>query len=703
MTAVMPWAGATGEDEPVDAEVVEEAVSLTKKGVTVEATTNAVEKYAPDEDDYEIEEMDEGPPSKARGLALAVARPLPSPYQAVASVRWWVRTISQVLPWLPIMVVKELVPILRGLGRVIVRWAAWVQCAELAEAVKEAKENERSKATERLTKRKSARTWGSLVTLLTFSGLGTWLYFAVPLGFWGAVLVLVAVFDAVGRAGRGNADNPLPLAKTPPLGDPAVSLSQLTRTILETFEREGFEEGSVQAASFLSWDQTKREYRIRIKTADQIKPDHVRAIERAIGAKDHAIRNLATDTASVRELVVRVGDPLAMPVERPWIPTGTRSIAQPVLLGESMTDVPFAIPFAGVHIRIVAGTGGGKTKWILRSIIDGLSACQDVVLGGIDITNGPEMTLWRGVIQYKGLNVEDAEKVLDFALAEIDRRAKILTAIAEDDDPTNDADEWHPGLGPALVILVDEFSQLAAFDGKKTTINPNGINLLGKCEQVVRTGRKHWVSLVMETQKTGNDDFGSSTMSTQCGVTIAGPCAPTDAVTMFGIERRDAGFTPHLLAPGVEGDSRDAGKVFIESPMHRTPDIYRAFSPGSNSEVKRRAMRRIEDGLPTLNGRRHESVDAVEVPAILAAVERAFAGEGDPSRIATADLIAILRDAGHEFPEDAKVAAARLAEQLRPTGLTTRGDKDRWRPTPSSNPVRGYYLEDVRAAIRRLS
>jgi hypothetical protein len=342
-------------------------------------------------------------------------------------------------------------------------------------------------------------------------------------------------------------------------------------------------------------------------------------------------------------------------------------------------------------MRIVAGTGGGKTKWVLRSMIDGLSAREDVVIGGIDITNGPELTLWRGVIQHRGFNVADAEKVLDFAIAEIDRRSDILTAIAEDDDPDNDADEWHPGLGPAFVIFADEFSQLAEFNGKKETPEGDKPNLLAKCETIVRTGRKHWVSLVMLTQKTGNDDFGSSTMSTQCGVTIAGPCDPADTVRMFGVERRDAGFTPHLLSPGVEGDIRDAGKVFIDSPMHRTPELYRAYAPGTTAEVKLRARQRMADGLPNLDGTPAGEKPAVVMSPVQVAVEDIFAemrdfivGKCDEVFLPTATLLDVLQLRGHT------VNAAQLGVELGKCGTRL--------PWDDKPQVRGYRLADIRKA-----
>jgi hypothetical protein len=475
----------------------------------------------------------------------------------------------------------------------------------------------------------------------------------------------------------------------------SVPLRQVEASVLAALEREGFPPGSVGVAEPMWWDETRRHYEISLTLADQLRPEHLRAIERALGAKDHAIRNLATDTATIRRLIIQLGDPLAVPIERPFLPTGSRTILQPVELGVSMTEVPFALPFAGVHMRVVMGTGGGKSSWFLRAAIDGLSACNDVVIGAIDITNGPELALWRGVIQHRGFTIPDAEAVLDLALTEIDRRSKILTAIAEDDDPDNDTTEWHPGLGPYLVVFVDEFAQLAVYNGKGGTKDDPVPNLLGKCEQVVRTGRKHGVSLVMLTQRTGNEDFGSTTMSSQCGVSLAGPCDPADTVRMFGVERRDGGYTPHLLSPGVEGDIRDAGKVFIDSPMHRTPDIYRVFAPGTTSEVKRRARQRMDDGLPTLSGVREiEAVDAVEVPPVLAAVETVFAAAGNPARMPTADLLRCLRDDGFDLDEN------RLAAELRPTSL--RPAKTRWTPPGGGNPVRGYLLADVQAAIRRL-
>lgn len=646
-------------------------------------------------------------PRSAPGpIRTAVARvadkPFPTKHDARVALLWWGPRAARVVARLPKLALLELGPVLRGVGRVAVAWAEWRGLVELADAARQAEGSKRADAQKAVERQRSARTWGSLLVLVG-AAVGSW-FLATTEPTWaiGVAVLLLAVFDAIGRRGRVKTEAP-PLPAMPAVLGSDVPLQQIQRSILAVFDREGFEEASVRVARPLCWDAARQEYRLSLATADAIKPEHLRAVERAIGARDFAVRALATETAQVRDLVVRIGDPLAVPAPRPFIPTGTRSITQGVELGVSMTEVPFVLPAAGVHARHVAGTGGGKTKWQMRAAIDALSACHDVVLGGIDITNGPELSLWRGVIQYRGLDVAGAEAVLDKALAEIDRRAKILTAFAEDDDPDNDVDEWHSGLGPAFVVFVDEFALTAVFNGKGDYKDEP--NLLAKAEQIVRTGRKHWVSLWMYTQKTGNDDFGSTTMGSQCAVTVAGPCEGPDTLRMFGLERRDAGYAPHLLAPGVEGDIRDAGKVYVDSPMHRTPDLYRCYAPGTTSEVKRRARQRLADGLPTLDGRGNRSgvvdeLDAVEVPVVLGAVETVFATRGWPERITTGELVAALREDGVAMPGDGDDVAADgrwLAEQLRPDGLRPRDN--RWSPTPGANAVRGYYADDVRAAI----
>lgn len=613
---------------------------------------------------------------------------LPSPGRAVAVARWWGTVGAAKLGVLavraPYLLFLELRPIAVGLGRILTGWADWMAATAHAEMLRAATDHTEKYASELLAAQ-SGRRKLSAAGAVMLAAVVWWAAISYPSALAVAGVVLVGVADAVGRKVSPATTSALPPPARTVLTE-GVPLVQVTRAIVDrALSRWGIELGIDRA---MTYSPARREYEVYVTSPEAITREHLADFERAIGATDHAMRCLAPadKSASVRRLVIREGDPLVDVPPAPWIPSGTRSIADPLEIGVSMTDTPFALVFAGEHIKVVGATGSGKTSWFLRNTIDAISSCLDAVLWGIDLTGGPEQSLWRGVIQRRAFTPEDAEALLDAALAEIARRSAILAGFAADDDPSNDdITEWCTQLGPALILVIDEFSTLAEYDGKA-----GRLNLLGKCELIVRTGRKAWVSLVALAQKTGNDDFGSTTMTTQANTSIALPCAAPDAVRLFGVERRDAGYTPHLLQPGTKTERRDAGKCYIESPLHRAPDLYSCYAPMAAGEVKRRARQRMADGLPTLDGGPVGQVDAVEVPAILVAVEAAFAAAGDPDRIATAELLERLDDAG--------LTETKLAELLRPHDVRP----GRWRPATGANAVRGYVLAEVRDALRNL-
>jgi len=626
--------------------------------------------------------------TRLKGLRGALERyaERPAKQPARPQVKWWATTgteaLGRLLLNLPYLAVVELRPVGRGFWRVATAWSAWCAATDYAAAAKAADGNDRAKHAERVEARKEGRRRLSLFVLLVLTGLVWWAAATAPGVLLLASLVLVCVLDAVGR--RRKPDEPLPPAKRTVLTE-GVPMRQLTASVCDILDREFGVVGAVGVHRPMTWDQARQEYRVDLSSEWLIEPKHLRAIERGIGAADYSTRLIGTDTATVRELVIRRGDPLAVVGKPAWVETGSRSIAEPVDIGESATDLPFAVPFAGVHVGVVAATGGGKTKSIIWAVIDRLSACRDAVLWGIDLGRGPALVMWRGVIQRAAYTEQQAIELLDAALAEIDRRMGVLTALAEDDDPDNDADEWHTGLGPALVLIIDEFALLAEWNGEK-----GKVDLLGRVERIIRTGRKVWVSLVPASQKAGNSDFGSTVMQTQVGVWIIGPCSERDTVTTLGTERRDRGWSPHLLQPAVEGDVRDAGKCYVLSPAHRTPDIYRAYAPLTPGEVKARARQRLADGLPRLDGHQVEEL-AVEVPAILAAVEVVFRAAGTPEFLPTRALLGALRD-----PD---LDERRLAEQLEPCGVRPAEQRKR---VAGSNPLRGYLWTDVEAALGRL-
>jgi hypothetical protein len=610
-------------------------------------------------------------PEEWRRLAVWRAR-------AAAHHAGWVAAHAHVLAW------RQVVPTGRGLVAMVLAVRGWQQKsakrAELAAMeTRDKAEGIWAKHHEPGVKR---RFWVLVVLacLVGVAGLvGYLLYGWAPI-LAGAGLVLLAA-DMIGHRLRAPGEEPdfVPPPMPVLIDDPNVPLSQLQLAVLEVFEREGMAPDAVGVATPLRYDPLRLEYRMVVSCPDEIAPKHLRAIERAIGAEDFAVRCLATGTATNRELVIRQGDPLAHVPRPEWLESGSRTIVQPLDLGVSAGEVPLHIVFAGVHVAVVGKTGSGKTKAAMWSIIDRLSACRDARMVGIDLSNGPAFPMWRRVFAKTAYSVEDAEALLDWVLGEIDRRMAILTALAEDDDPDNDTDEWHSGLGPAMPVVIDEFAVLAGFNGEK-----GKPDLLDKVERIIRTGRKVWVTLIIGTQKAGNSDFGSSVMSSQFAVKILLACTERDTVALLSTEARDKGWLPHTLRPSVPDDPRDAGKCYVESPAHRAPDVYRFYAPLAVREVKRRAMQRVADGLPDLDG--VTVVDAVEVPAALAFLEQRFAEAGDVEELPSAAAVA-----GSAWTQQ------RLADELRPFGVTTK------KVGPTDARRNGYRLRDVRRAIEGLS
>ena len=674
----------TSAEDPIDAEVVESAgAQIVQLHKNLPPAPDALKP---------VRELE--PSTRAREVARRVARPLPGPRRMARSTGWWLTIAAKTVPWLPVYVGREFKPIGRGLGIVMVGWAHWVKATSRHSYAREAEGNKKATLGTAAAKAAAARTWATVVFLIILVGVGVWAWNTHPGWVIAAAILLLAVLDVLGRADSPQPETmpaPLPMVLTD-----ATPLPKVAETIIAALHREGFPEGSVGVAEPLWWDETRRQYEMSLSLADQLRPEHVRAIERAIGARDHAVRNLATATATIRKLIIAVGDPLAGGQVCSWIDTGSLTFTQPLPLGRSAGETPMEIRFLGAHVAVVGRTRAGKTEGFLWTLIDRLATCRDVVIWGIDLQAGPAFPLWRKVIQKVAYDPDDALILLEAAIGEMRRRKKILTALAESDDEEHEdaGTVWTPDLGNFLVIIIDEFALTATYNGEK-----GKTDLMAPLEEIIRTGLKFGVHLVLATQKTGNSDFGSSVMQTQIGIKILLACHEPDTVRLLSTEHRDAGYSPHLLKPAQgPGVPNDAGKCYIDGPDHRTPDVYRSdYWP--DGTIKARARARLADGLPTLDGAPAipaGTVEAVEVPPILATVEAAFQTEGDPERLSTADLLDLLRADGWDELDENKLAAA-----LRSAGVQRRDQ--RWRPAPGVVAVRGYWLADVQTAIRRLS
>jgi hypothetical protein len=625
--------------------------------------------------------------SKARDLVSSVARPLPSRRQVAQSAGWWARQLAQVVPWLPWMLIKELRPIVRGLGDVLSGWSTWMAAADKHEYAKMAEGNVAAKLGTAASKSTSARRWISLILFVALVGIGVWAWFNRPLYLSAAAIVVVGALDWHGRRLGGAPDTPNVVLPTGPIVE-GIPLSSLRASVEESFTNQGFADMAIGTP-----EVTEHGWRIHYHAPHAIDDDHLRQVERDLNIRRGGVTQIKDAGQAARGvLTMSLRDPLAQVVFSP--DPGELSIHQPLPLGELGSQRVWIEHFLRTHFVLVGRSQSGKSS-LLWQITDVLRRCPEQELDAIDLTDGPAFGASRRAFRKRAFTEDDAHEILDEAIALCKRRNAELKRLAEADDTPDDYEEkWYPTAAePQRTILMDEFARIAATKDTKDDNGkavPFGETLIGKVEYVLRYGAKAGVTIGMAGQGGTLDDFGTTVVREMAMLVILFACGRADVLWLFGKDARDNGYRPDLLEPANGSEINDAGKCFAMSATSRSPDPRRAY------RLDQAEMRRRDRVL----GSRHDApqfagaVDAVEVPPALAAVERAFADAGNPERIPTVELLEMLADAGRTYTADT------LAEALRPTGPRSR-DR-RWRPNPGENAVRGYYLEDVQRAVRSL-
>lgn len=325
----------------------------------------------------------------------------------------------------------------------------------------------------------------------------------------------------------------------------------------------------------------------------------------------------------------------------------------------------------GVHVIVVAGSGGGKSV-ILRALADTLTACSDVLVGDLDPGGNGLAPLAEavGVRAIGDDNMGQIEKILEQALKIAKARPSLFAKYGMKEN-------WEPSPErPAIVLFIDEYPQLSD-RAKELAV------------KILQTGRKSRVQLVLATQEVNKDTIGAAIADT-IALKIVGPCRRQDVVQVFGGGAGDEGWRPDRLDPAegnAQGDDlRDASQAYIRGGGSREP-LKHKFLFLEGKEGNRRARERAAAGRPQVDA---ESLAAAgldffgateadrlrtDLPKIVMMVRGAFAAADDPSFLSTLTIWEYL--AGHDpdnwalalFGDDEiksrKTAAQRVSAELK--------------------------------------
>jgi hypothetical protein len=275
------------------------------------------------------------------------------------------------------------------------------------------------------------------------------------------------------------------------------------------------------------------------------------ALESALGTRRGAARiQPIPERANRLELRVIETDPHADAIV--WPGPASCSIADPVELGVFEDGAPVAVSLLRRHALVGGVAGAGKSGGV-NVIMGNLSACPDVIVWGIDLKRGMELLPWASCLDRIATTPRQAEALLGDAVAILDGRAEMLAM--------NGTRVWEPAPdSPALVILVDEYAELAD-DAPAAIIS---------ADSIARRGRAVAVTLVAATQRPSQKAMGNSAVRSQMDVRIS-----------FRVrERRDADLIlgQGMHKAGWHADRLDApGKFLISAPEHDTPRRARTY------------------------------------------------------------------------------------------------------------------------------
>ena len=290
------------------------------------------------------------------------------------------------------------------------------------------------------------------------------------------------------------------------------------------------------------------------------------AIESGLGIQPGTAR-VTPDPARADRAVLRVieKDPHAEPI--PWKPPVSTTITEPFDLGLYEDGEKVLANILRRNVLIAGMTGAGKSVTV-NNIQSKLAQCPDVEPWGIDMKAGMELQPWADTIYRLAVTPAQAVALLAEGIAELDRRATILTALG--------LRTWEPTpADPVIVILIDEYAELPP-------------EARDHADSIARRGRAPAVNLIIATQRPTQAAMGGNAVRSQMDVRICLRVRERrDTDLILGAGSLAAGWDAHALT--------QPGTFYLSDPEHTIPMRARAYQI-TDTQVRAHAARHAIPG-----------------------------------------------------------------------------------------------------------
>lgn len=537
------------------------------------------------------------------------------------------------------------------------------------------------------------------IAAVPVAGAGT--YGLVEGGLWVAALYAMASVTVGVLKGRPRSVDPGKVEIAATDGDPfpiadARNRTEAAECVRRALASEGIQVKEVEANRRYEWGWEVTVHLLKGKPADIVTkaPD----LETPLDLPQDGLLCQPMRTSRGRVLLRLVqNDPFAKMPPAPERKPNSRRMRDKQVVAYRMDGQPFDVSLLGVHVVVIASSGGGKSV-ILRTLGDILTACSDVLVGDLDPAGNGLAPLAEalGVRAIGDDNMGQIEAILEKALKIAKARPNLFAELGMDDN-------WEPTPDdPAIVLVIDEFPQLSD-RAKELAV------------KILRTGRKSRVQLVMAAQEATVDSLGDA-IADSIALKIVGPSRHQDIKQVFGTGAGADGWRPDRLHPAQGEDPADAGKVYIMGCGSTEPMIYK-FLMLDVKEATRRGKERAAAGRPTV-GRR--SLDAAgldhfgateadrlrsDLPKVVMMARGAFAAADDPDFLSTLAIWEYL--AAHDpdvwalslFGDDEiksrRTAAQKVSTELK-KAVDAMGLEIDMSTVQVTGGARGYRLETIR-------